>query len=444
MTTTVTTERPRITFSDLAGFTSKQWQAFDAARKYKYFLFGGSRGPGKSYVLRWAPVYQLIEWATRGHRGVRALLACEDYPTLRKRQIVKVQAEFPPWLGRYYAGERKEFVLNDAYGGGVIEFGNLKDIGNYLSSEYAWIGVDELVRNTFSTFTKLRGSLRWPGIEDTRFMGATNPEANWVRTLWIERRFDGEFEHLADLADKFHFVAGYPADNPHLSKSYWQDLMSMPKSLQQAWVHGDWYAAVEGLVYDTFSGKNITEDEPDPERPYEIAIDDGYIDPRAVLFIQRSGSQIFIFDEIYHTKRLEEETIEEIVRRCDAPYWGEEERPAKLRLPELAAVSHEAVALRRRLREADIPARNWMARKAGGGKSTRLEAIKTTRQLMCDGRGVRVIKVHKRCRHLLDEIMAGYKYPEDTKGKRGMNEHPADGNDHAAEALSAWCWLRAR
>ena len=437
----------QIRFSELCDFTSKQWDATESAEQYKYFLFGGSRGPGKSYWLRWYLIYRLLDWFSRGVRGVRVLLACEDYPTLRERQIVKIQDEFPEWLGRYYAGERKEFVLHDYYGGGVIKMGNLKDLGNYLSAEFAIIAIDELVRNEFNVFDKLRGSLRWPGIKATGFVAATNPEANWVRTLWIERNFEGDFKALKPLANRFKFLGGLPTDNPHLTAEYWEDLNTVTGPLRKAWVEGDWYAGVEGLVYDNFMQENITDIEPDPETPFEVAIDDGYIDPRATLFIQRNPRYILVFDELYQTKTLEEETIAAVEEKCRNAEWvvkeqkdEDSEEDEKLKLPELAVVSHEAVALRERLRQADIPARNWLSKKAGGGNiSTRVEAIKQTRGLICDGKGHRGILVHKRCRHLLDEISAGYKYPE---GTRGLNEKPADGNDHACQALESWVWLR--
>lgn len=357
------------------------------------------------------------------------MLACEDYPSLYERQASKILLEFPPELGTFHTS-RNEFRLHSQYGGGVIALRNLDDASKYQSAEYALIGIDEITKNPERTFHLLRGSLRWPGIDNVRMIAASNPEANWVRDYWIEGRLPAELE--ANKAD-FAFVPALPEDNPHLPESYWQMLDTLPGALRQAWRYGDWYAGVEGLVLENFTADNITEQEPDLSLPIELGIDDGYIDPRATLFIQRQANgDILVFDELYQTKTLEEKTIEDIKAKCER--YG-------LPLPELAAVSHEAVALRQRLRSADIPARNWMATKAGGGQSTRVQAIHVTRSLICDGQCYRALKVHKRCRNLLDEIMAGWKYPE---GKRGVNEHPADGNDHACDALSAWIWLRAR
>ena len=423
---------PDVLFTDLAHLTPRQWDAIDAMRQRRYVLYGGARGGGKSRLLRWGSLLFLLEAAARGFRGVRTMLACEDYPSLYERQISKVQEEFPAALGEYMIS-RNEFRLRPSLGGGVIAFRNLDDPSKYMSSEYAMIAVDEVNKNRERTFHILRGSLRWPGFADTRFIGACNPDPGWVRAYWIEKNLPPELEAEAD---EFAFVPALPTDNPYLPPSYMAMLNTLPPVLREAWLLGNWYASVEGLVYDTFTADNLTDQEPDPERPVELAIDDGYVDPRATLFIQRlPGGDILIFDELYQTKTLEERTVTDILDRCTAQGWPR---------PELAAVSHEAPALRERLRKADIPARNWLAAKTlvTGERSKRVAAIKRTRELICDGQGHRAIKVHRRCKHLLDELMAGYKYPE---GKRAsVDDMPEDGTDHAVNAMESWVFLRAQ
>jgi hypothetical protein len=211
-------------------------------------------------------------------------------------------------------------------------------------------------------------------------------------------------------------------------------LETLPSEAQrQAWVYGDWYAAAEGLVYPNFTQANLTDEEPDPDLPVEIAIDDGYYpDPRATLFIQyRPDHSALVFDELYEYRMLEEETITHIGEKLDG---------AGLRRPSLAAVSHEAVQLIARLRLAGIPARNWMGvKRPSGVRSMRLAAINLTRSLICDGKGKRQLFVHRRCRRLRDELTAGYKYPE---GETSLSAMPADGNDHACNALESWVWYR--
>lgn len=419
-------------FSSLCQWTDRQREATQAADAHRYVLFGGSRGPGKSYWLRWYLLRQLLHFAQQGLLGVDVILACEDYPSLTGRQVVKIESEFPTWLGKLEQSKAKGlgFHLFSSFGSGSILLRNLDDPSRYQSSEFAIVAIDELTKNPRSTFDVLRGSLRWPGLTRTQFISASNPEANWVRDYWIERRFPAELE---PMANEFVFVGGLPTDNPHLPSSYWQELNTLSGPRRQAWLHGDWYAGAEGLVYDNFDDGNIVEREPDAGSGWELAIDDGYIDPRATLFIQRlPGGNVFVFDELYETNTLEEATIEHIERR---------RLDHGLPAPEAAIVSHEAVALRDRLSTANIPAQNWLEEKVGGGRSTRLAALTLTRSLIADGQGHRSILVHPRCRHLLDEMRAGYRYPE---GKHGIEAVPEDGNDHACQALESWVWARMR
>jgi len=414
-----------INFSELCGFSDKQWAATHTADAHRYTLFGGSRGPGKSYWLRWYLVRYLLRQAAAGRMGVRVMLGCEDYPSLYERQVSKVQLEFPIWLGEYMAG-RNEYQLRPQYGGGVIAFRNLDNPSKYQSAEFAAMAIDEITKNPRRTFDILRGSLRWAGIDDVKMIAASNPEANWVRDYWIEKNLPEEME---GHEHEFAFVPALPEDNPHLPQSYWEMLDTLSGALRMAWRYGDWYAAVEGLVYSNFNADNITDQEPDRSRPYALAIDDGYVDPRATLFIQpQRNGDLLVFDELYETQKLEEETIGNI----ESTYARYE-----MGLPTVAAVSHEAVALRKRLQQAKIRAVNWMEHRVSGSSSTRLAAITLTRSMLCDGKGHRAIKINRRCKHLLDEISVGYKYPE---GKHGFETHPADGNDHAVNALEGYIW----
>lgn len=239
-----------ITFDELSHFTDKQKLAQSLTEKYKYFLFGGASGPGKSYWLRWSPIKFLHKHCFKelGLKGVRAGLFCEDYPALWDRHISKIKYEFPQWLGTYN-GQYHEFTLNPKYGSGVLAFRNLDDPSKYASSEFAWIGVDELTKNEKEKFNFLRWRLRWIGVNNTRFAAGTNPGGighEWVKKLWISRQFDsGERE-----SDQFHFLPALPQDNPHLPDSYYTTLQSLPEALRKAYLEGNW---------DIFEGQYFSE-----------------------------------------------------------------------------------------------------------------------------------------------------------------------------------------
>src|SRR4030067_3636312 len=81
-------------------FSEKQRQATDAVFLKDFVLYGGARGGGKSFWLRWIAIVLMLYWhKVKGLRNVRVGLFCENYPSLKDRQIGKIMADFPLWLG---------------------------------------------------------------------------------------------------------------------------------------------------------------------------------------------------------------------------------------------------------------------------------------------------------------------------------------------------------
>jgi hypothetical protein len=450
-------EGRKVRFSEVAHLLPIQETATIAADAHKFSLFGGTRGPGKSYWLRWYLVLKLLHFAERDHFNVRVMLASESYTTLYDRHIVRIPLEFPRYLGTYHKGVR-EFVLHSDWGGGVIALRNLDDPDKYAGAEFAVIAVDELTRNKVRTFNTLRGSLRWPGLsgDDLKFVSASMPTGIgkvWVRELFIEKKMP---EGLEGNEKDFVYIPGRPGDNSYLDESYWHMLRTLPEPLRKAWLDGDWYVTFEGLVYSNFSGEeNLLEADWQPEldeetglpvHEVELAFDDGYVDPRAILFIIRTPTEIFVFDEIYISKELPEASIRRIKDRMIThfgpmledtlePMLDEDEEEIPLILPSIAVGSPEAKVLQRQLRVANIPTRKPKLKNV-------IEGISHVRQLIEDGNGYRTLKVHPRCTNFISELTEGYLYPEE--GTRKDEEKPVDGNDHACDAFRYWASARVR
>jgi phage terminase large subunit len=242
-----------IKLSDLTHFTEKQLLATRTADEYDYTLFGGAAGPGKSYWLRWNSVRQLIKWGKEFNlKGIHGALFSEDYPTLKDRQISKMEVEFPRWLGeiKNTITDGLGFHLNEEYGGHVLMLRNLDDPSKYLSSEFALIAVEELTMSPEQKFHLLRGRMRWTGIPRPKFFGATNPGNIghlWVKQRWIDKKFPAE---EMEISKQFAYVPALPTDNPHLAKSYIETLKSLPERLRKAYLEGNW---------DIFEGQYFTE-----------------------------------------------------------------------------------------------------------------------------------------------------------------------------------------
>ena len=226
-----------VKFSELSKFLPKQKDALEASKRFKFVLYGGSLGSGKSYWLRWSMIYWLMKYYSKYNlKGVRAGLFCEDYPSLNDRHLSKVKYEFPAWLGTFNESKH-EFTLAPEYGSGVIAFRNLDDPEKYLSVEFAVMGVDEVNRNPKQTFIELRKRLRWAGIKDVKFLAACNPRGEaWVKNMWVKRMFPPEENEQYE----FVFVPALPTDNPHLDATYWKTLESLPEAERKAFLEGDW------------------------------------------------------------------------------------------------------------------------------------------------------------------------------------------------------------
>jgi len=301
-------------FSELCNPTPKQREAFDALKHYKYILYGGAMGGGKSYWLRWALIYLVYYyWKKYGRRGVRVGLFCEDYPSLWDRHLSKVMYEFPTWLGSINKANH-EFILDESFGEGVLCFRNLDDPSKYKSSEFAAIGIDEITQNDKIIFDFLRTRLRWPSIPDTKFLAGTNPGGkghSWVKKLWLDKEFEKE-EKEAHL---FHFIKATAYDNrQNLSETYFDGLSGLPEKMRKAFLEGDW---------DTFEGQYFTEWSRDRHTciPFQIpdswkkfrSYDHGRTKPAACLwFAVDYDGRVWVYKEFYKAGLDVDEIADEI------------------------------------------------------------------------------------------------------------------------------------
>ena len=214
-----------------------------------------------SYFLRWCAARLLMRYfLIQGLKWVQVMLACEDYPSLKDRQLTKIAREFPEWLGTSISDHKNYgrcFILSPEYGNGVICFRNLDDASKYQSSEFAAILVDELTKNDYDTFTFLRTRLRWPGLKDIEcpFIGGTNPGGighGWTKQFWMDKVFPDEFIRPIDYRPQFAYIPSKADDNPHLDSSYWAMLDTLPLQIRKAFRDGDWNIFV-GQAFQEFS-----------------------------------------------------------------------------------------------------------------------------------------------------------------------------------------------
>lgn len=279
--------------SDVIKPTEKQREFLRAVFENKYTLYGGAAGGGKSYILRWGLIYLLLRWASKGHRDVRVGLFCEDYPSLTDRHLQRIQTEMPAWLGTFRKTDR-DFVLRPEYGSGRISFRNLDNPSKYLSSEFAAIAVDELTMNADQeVFDFLSMRLRWPGIEDVKWIAGTNPGGpghGWVKHKWKDQK-----------QKDYGFVQALAQDNPHLPTSYYEQLMSLPEAMRKAYAEGNW-DVFEGQVFTEFNEASHVVDSFEIPRHWTkwASMDWGFSKPFSVhWYAMDNDKRIHVYRELY-------------------------------------------------------------------------------------------------------------------------------------------------
>ncbi len=411
-------------FRGASGFTPKQLTALDTVTRHGYTLYGGSRGPGKSYFLRWTGAYLLSKYRKLGISFPVVGLFCEDYPVLRDRQIGRIGIELARW------GEVKttqEWGLGwYPYAGGLMALRNLDDPSKYQSAEFAAVLVDELTRNKEGVFHLLRGSLRWPGLppEWIKFVAATNPGGPghlWVKALWLDGIFPPELE---SYRDQFAFVPALPDDNPFLPPEYWKMLESLPHDLARAWRWGDW---------DVFEGQAFGEWRKHLHvvEPFEIpsnwfrwrAVDWGFARAFCCLWLARDPDtwRTVVYRELYGAGLTDPEQAEKI-----ASLTGEGEN-ILITLADPSMWTKKSIA-RQVLTSADVY--NLHGVPLRPGENDRLigkRRVHDALAMMDDGKPG--LLVFENCKNLVRTL------PALTYDQTNVEDVDTDGEDHAYDAL---------
>lgn len=292
----------------------------------KYLFYGGAGGGGKSYFLRWSGVALGYYYADKyGIKEVPIGLFCEDYPTLRDRQIIKIVREFPAELGVVKETKSYGLAFIEKTGKWVLMLRNLDDPSKYSSVEFAAILVEELTKNKRRTFDDLRFRMRFPGVPDPKFVAASNPGEighGWVKSLWIKpdpRNLDPE-------QDKFVFVPAKYTDNKFIDESYEKQLMAISDpQKRKAVMEGDW-DIFEGQVFsewrDSIHVAKRFAYPPDACRRI-IGFDWGYNAPGCALWLaftpeNRWGiNRCYAYRELYQNQKTPEQWARDIKQYTD-------------------------------------------------------------------------------------------------------------------------------
>ena len=268
----------------------------------KYTAYGGARGGGKSFALR----YKLVLLCLR-YPGIRVLLVRRSFPELREnhiRPLLSLLCGRNPMAEYHERDKCFEFFC-----GSTLLLGYLADHGDllrYQGLQFDVIAIDEATQIDEEMFLVLSASVR--GVNDfpKRMYLTCNPGGvghGWVKRLFIDKQY-----RKGENPEDYRFIPASVYDNDALMRDdpdYVKRLEALPEALRAAWLLGRW---------DVFSGQFFSEfDErlhvcssfaiPQNARLY-CAVDYG-LDMLAALFIAvLPDGRAVVYDEIYENNLI--------------------------------------------------------------------------------------------------------------------------------------------
>lgn len=241
----------------------------------------GGNGSGKSAFLLGEAIYVCLEFP-----GADCLLVRKNWKELEKGLILDAKNTLPPSLYRY--NDQKHVMTFPGNGShiffGHCRTGNERDLAQYLSSAFVFIGIDELGQFSYNAYDFLRSRNRinkgckqnkngdWP---IPRMGGATNPLGpgyGWIKKLWIDSKPVPQMGETQAIGDKFYaevhgekvcvynpeeyfYQHSTVMDNPaQLEKDpqYLDKLMKLAPALRNKALYGD-LNSMAGAYFQNFS-----------------------------------------------------------------------------------------------------------------------------------------------------------------------------------------------
>lgn len=410
---TLTKRDPNITEWLTYKAHAKQRAFHRAVRLYDYVYFKGGRNSGKTI----GGALQSIQEAIIYQPASRGMVVAPTNEMLQDNTMF----EFFRWLPRHFISEylksRKIVTLTN---GTEIAFRSGEEPQSLRGPNRQWAWLDE-PRNykNNETFNVVAASLR-PTVK----MFLTSTPAGIFH--WLYQMF------TVNPLPNSYVVKVRTVENPHRGEGYETRMASQYSTLDAAQELDAEDVSFEGLCYPDWSedaGGNVTDDaEYNPALPVIWGVDDGFAygqgpghpsyHPRVVLFAQRTAiGGVNVFDEIVVTGEMSEATIENALKK---PY----------RRPEQIFIDSSAAELKARLYSASmtvLPSTHKVT-----------EGIKNMRRMIASSNGMRLYRVHTRCKHHIREMKM---YHSDPNANANSGEViPAKVDDHTCDAGRYLTW----
>jgi hypothetical protein len=209
----------------------------------------GTRGTGKSHTMRWDIIIRCLIFP-----NFRALLIRRKLTDLRKSHLMFIAAEAEQ-VGAKYRQTTMDVTFPN---GSFIQFSHCesdKDVENYLSSQWDYIGFDELSTFSLEQFLKISAATRTLTTNPyTALVRACSnplgPGAAWMKQWFIDK--DVDYAEYPDYnPDDFEMQFSTLHDNKFIDiKEYEKRLKNLPDHVRRAWLLGEFVN--EGAYFSDF------------------------------------------------------------------------------------------------------------------------------------------------------------------------------------------------
>lgn len=284
----------------------KQREALSKSEITPVLFYGGSKGSGKSHLIRAREILRRLKYPNS-----KGLIVRKTYPELLANHIRPFFKEYPQTKDWFNKAEKTIYWPN----GSTTEFSYLRstdDVYTYQGREYDDMGVDEVTQHEWEVIQVLRSSLRTTikGMNPTMLLtgnpGGIGHQA--VKRIFIDRDFIGN-----EKPSDFDFVQAFVQDNKALldaDPEYVDRLKDLPEHLVKAYLYGDWNIFAGQAFSELSKEIHLIEPfTPDKDTKYFAGYDWGFSHPFAfVLMFITKDRKIYVKNAVSaHNKRIDEQ-----------------------------------------------------------------------------------------------------------------------------------------
>lgn len=242
--------------------------------EHRHVAFGGARGGGKSWAIR----FKAIVLANH-YPGIKIMIVRRSYPELTENHIkplkMMLKVGTKDAVAKYNSTEKYLRFIN----GSEILFrycDKEKDLDNFQGTEFDVLFLDEATQLTEDMMKKINACVRGTNNFPKRTYYTCNPGGKghgYVKRIFIDRAFE-----IGENPEDYSFIQSLVTDNKALMKNdpeYIKQLEALPPKIREAWLNGRW-DVFEGAYFEEF---RIT---PDPQMcaANHISVEDALIEHR--------------------------------------------------------------------------------------------------------------------------------------------------------------------